>query len=435
YPELKNEMWCHRYDLRNLCDEIKFPNWPIVEHVEFLQSLLAMWREELTRKPMDLSEEEACKILEISIEEVSRDDTPRKANSGCNDEPLSISKQIEYIDEEKLKRQYRKLAMKFHPDKNPEGREKFMAVPRAYECLQVAIQGCESSSLNGEELVRAGGIPLLSTLLSRCMCVVQPTTLASEPSATIVANILQSFSVLSTFESARVEMLELAGLIDDIIHSTELELVPTAVATALQAISHISVSFEFQNTLLKAGAMWYLIPLLLNYDSTAEEPDKKDALGVGISVQIAKNSHAVLAARALSRLSGLCNSEDGIPYNASAVDALKALLTPKLASKLKDEQPLDLLSTLNSNLETPEIIWNSSTRAELLKFVDEQRSILCHDGLFDLKNSCSFIYETLSKELYIGNVYLRVYNDQPDFEISEPEELCIALVDFISCLV
>ncbi|KAL2235529.1 UNVERIFIED_CONTAM: DnaJ subfamily C GRV2, partial [Sesamum indicum] len=52
---------------------------------------------------------------------------------------------------------------------------------------------CESSSLNGEELERDGGIPLLATLLSCCMCVVQPTTPATEPSANIVANIMQSF--------------------------------------------------------------------------------------------------------------------------------------------------------------------------------------------------------------------------------------------------
>ncbi|XAR53304.1 hypothetical protein NMG60_11021807 [Bertholletia excelsa] len=78
YPELRDEMWCHRYYLRNLCDEIRFPNWPIVEHVEFLQSLLVMWREELTRRPMDLSEEEACKILEISLDDVSKDDANKK---------------------------------------------------------------------------------------------------------------------------------------------------------------------------------------------------------------------------------------------------------------------------------------------------------------------------------------------------------------------
>ncbi|XP_073044078.1 dnaJ homolog subfamily C GRV2-like isoform X2 [Primulina eburnea] len=501
YPELKDEMWCHRYYLRNLCDEIRFPNWPIVEHVEFLQSLLVMWREELTRRPMDLSEEEACKILEISIEDVSRDDAPKNQSLELDEIP-NLLKQIEYIDEEKLKRQYRKLAMKYHPDKNPEGREKFLAVQKAYECLQVTMQGlqgpqtwrlllllkgqcilyrrygdllmpfkyagypmllnaitvdsndnnflssdrapllvaaselvwltCASSSLNGEELVRDGGIPLLGTLLSRCMCVVQPTTPAYEPSTTIVANIMRTLSVLSQFESARTEMLEFSGLVEDIVHCTELELVAAAVDAALQTVARVSVSSEFQDALLKGGVLWYLIPLLLQYDSTAEESDKTDAPGVGTSVQIAKNSHAVQACYALSRLSGLETSETPTPYNQAASDALRALLTPKLSSMLKDKSPKDLLATLNSNLESPEIIWNSSTRAELLTFVEEQRALHGPDGSYDLKDSHSFVYEALSKELYVGNVYLRVYNDQPDFEITEPEIFCLALVDFIS---
>lgn len=82
-----------------------------------------------------------------------------------------------------------------------------------------------------------------------------------------------------------------------------------------------------------------------------------------------------------------------------------------------------------------QIIWNSSTRAELLKFVDQQRANQGPDGSYDLKNSHAFVYNALSKELYVGNVYLRVYNDQPDFKISEPEAFCVALLDFISCLV
>lgn len=37
YPELSQEIWCHRYYLRNLCDETRFSNWPIVDHVPLLQ--------------------------------------------------------------------------------------------------------------------------------------------------------------------------------------------------------------------------------------------------------------------------------------------------------------------------------------------------------------------------------------------------------------
>lgn len=104
--------------------------------------------------------------------------------------------------------------------------------------------------------MRDGGIPLLATLLSRCMCVVQPTTPANEPSATIIANIMQTFSVITQFQSARTEMLQFSGLVEDIVHCTELELVPTAVDAALQTIAHVSISSGFQTALLKAGVLW-----------------------------------------------------------------------------------------------------------------------------------------------------------------------------------
>lgn len=80
-----------------------------------------------------------------------------------------------------------------------------------------------------------------------------------------------------------------------------------------------------------------------------------EAHGVGASVQIAKNMHAVHSTRALSRVCGL--SEDGFstPYNHSAASALRSLLTPKLANMLKNQVPKDLLTNLNANLESPEV--------------------------------------------------------------------------------
>ena len=101
------------------------------------------------------------------------------------------------------------------------------------------------------------------------------------------------------------------------------------------------------------------MPLLLQYDSTAEENDLNGAHGVGARVQIAKNLHAVRATQALSRLCGLCSDEISTPYNDSAATALRALLTPKLANMLKDQAPKDLLSNLNSNLESPEVSFSN----------------------------------------------------------------------------
>lgn len=42
YPELEAELWCHRYYLRNLCDTAHFPDWPIADHVPFLQARLPL---------------------------------------------------------------------------------------------------------------------------------------------------------------------------------------------------------------------------------------------------------------------------------------------------------------------------------------------------------------------------------------------------------
>jgi hypothetical protein len=105
-------------------------------------------------------------------------------------------------------------------------------------------------------------------------------------------------------------------------------------------------------------------------------------------VQIAKNLHAVHAAQALSKLCGLGGDGISSPSNLPAFNTLRALLTPRLADMLRNYPPKDLLSNLNSNLESPEvlcfvfnnIILNAQPKQPLAKTAGKgcvQRSQVC----------------------------------------------------------
>jgi DnaJ family protein C protein 13 len=85
------------------------------------QALMEQWRAELARKPLAMSEAEACAALGISHD---------AAAGGV-------------VAEEDMRRAYRSLARKYHPDKNPspEARAKFLAVQKAYERLQAGAAG------------------------------------------------------------------------------------------------------------------------------------------------------------------------------------------------------------------------------------------------------------------------------------------------------
>lgn len=74
-------------------------------------------------------------------------------------------------------------------------------------------------------------------------------------------------------------------------------------------------------------------------------------------------------------------------------------------------------------------------RAELLNFVENQRMSQLADGTYDMQAVQDFKYKALTSELHVGDVYLRVYNEQPDSEIANGQQLCEALVDYISNVV
>ena len=106
YPQLENELFCSIYYLKHLTNESRFGNWSIKEPVKLLKDCLMAWKFEVEKKPPSMSREDAYGILGLKRE-------------GPEMPPL---------DEHKVRKAYFKLAQKYHPDRNPEGREMFEQV-------------------------------------------------------------------------------------------------------------------------------------------------------------------------------------------------------------------------------------------------------------------------------------------------------------------
>jgi hypothetical protein len=91
YKRLEKEIFCHNYYLHNLCDEDRFPDWPIAEPVELFRACLERFKQQVDRDETaeETALEEARKTLDL------------KAGDGSKE----------------LRKAYRGLARKYHPDK------------------------------------------------------------------------------------------------------------------------------------------------------------------------------------------------------------------------------------------------------------------------------------------------------------------------------
>ncbi|GET90826.1 endosomal trafficking protein RME-8, putative [Leishmania tarentolae] len=136
YESLQKELFCSQYYLRHFCDELRFPNWPVRDTVRFLTDVLQRWREELNKQPSSLTREKCYEILELQPQSSKQD----------------------------MRKAYYQLAARYHPDKNPNGREEFEQIQRAYECLAAdSVESSEPSPYNISLLLKAQTI-----LYKRC---------------------------------------------------------------------------------------------------------------------------------------------------------------------------------------------------------------------------------------------------------------------------
>ena len=63
YSRLEKELYIHEYYLRNLCDEVRYPNYTINEPLLLLREVIQRWRKETSVTVEDLSISDAKKFL------------------------------------------------------------------------------------------------------------------------------------------------------------------------------------------------------------------------------------------------------------------------------------------------------------------------------------------------------------------------------------
>ncbi|OCT75945.1 dnaJ homolog subfamily C member 13 isoform X1 [Xenopus laevis] len=474
YPQLENELFCNIYYLKHFCDTLKFPDWPIKDPVKLLKDTLEAWKKEVEKKPPTMSIDDAYEVLGLS------------RGQGQH-------------DESKIRKAYFRLAQKYHPDKNPEGREMFEKVNKAYEFLctkstkivdgpdpeniililktqsilfnrhkedlqpykyagypmlirtitmetsdeqlfskvsllpaatELAYHTVNCSALNAEELRRENGIEVLQDAFSRCVSVLTASSKPDDMPVQVCGHVCKCYSVAAQFETCREKITEMPNIIKDLCRVLFYgKRVQRLAAMAVECISSFAVDYWLQTHLLQAGVLWHLLTYPFNYDFTLEESGIQK--NEDTNQQEVANSLAKLSLLALSRLGGYLSGDQETPENPVLRKSLAGMLTPYIARKLTVSSPTEILKMLNSNTESPYLLWNNGTRAELLEFLESQQESMVRRGDCDISYGADFVYSEHSKELIVGEIFVRIYNEQPTFQLELPKAFAACLLDYI----
>ncbi|XP_012235865.1 dnaJ homolog subfamily C member 13 isoform X2 [Linepithema humile] len=474
YPQLENELFCQIFYLRHLCDTVKFPQWPISEPVQLMKDVLDAWKKEVEKKPPLMTVDEAYKQLGLPT---------GKQHDGAI-----------------VRKSFYKLAQMYHPDKNPDGRDKFEAVSQAYEFLcsrscwsttgpnpdnivlilrtqsilfhryteglepykyagypqliktikletdderlfsksapllaaasELAYHTVHCSALNAEELRREGGLDVLLEAYTRCVSVLSKSSKPTDVAVQVCMHITRCFAVAGSFRGCRDKIIELPQLVKDLCRILHFKHLTKLCAVATECISSLATDSILQMQLLKSGALWDLLHFMFNYDYTLEEGGVER--NQDENRQEVANNLAKLAVRACARLGGYTKGDNETPVNPVTVAALESLLTPYLARQLVKDKPEEILKILNSNCSNPYLIWDNGTRAELNEYLEMKRQDRLNNSDNFEHDFSDFKYTAHADELVIGEIFVKVYNEQPVYPIENPKSFTINLLEFLS---
>ena len=98
-----------------------------------------------------------------------------------------------------------------------------------------------------------------------------------------------------------------------------------------------------------------------------------------------------------------------------------------LSALLAQEDPTELLTILKTRKEVPRLIWTNEMRDQLLEFVNNRIHDQGETGNTHLEMASDFIFDAIKDELIVGDVYVRVYNNQNPKNFERADEFCEAV--------
>ncbi|XP_065200940.1 dnaJ homolog subfamily C member 13 isoform X2 [Planococcus citri] len=472
YPQLQAELFCNIYYLRHLCDVTRFPDWPITEPVKLLRDVLEAWREEVEKKPPTMSVDDAYEALGLARGQCHEEHIIRKAyyklaqiyhpdkNPKGKDKFMVANNAYDFLCSRCswvvdgpnpnnivliLKTQsilFHRYSAELQPYKYAGYKQliKTIRLETSDEQLfsksamlltaatELAYHTVKCSALNAEELNREYGFISLMEAYSRCVSVLSRSSKVTDMAVMVCSHCTRCFSVAAQFSACRETFVSMPQLIPDLVRILRFRNLTKLCCDVVECIISFSREGILQQRLIEEGCIWYLLSFLFKYDYTLEEcgvERSEDA-----NTQEVLNKLAKLSVNACAALGGYLDKEITTPVNEIAQKIFNQLLTPYMSNLLGNDDPHQLLKILTSNCETPYLIWNNSTRAELNDFLDHKRKEQRNLKAENLQN-IEINFSSHTNELIIGNVFIRIYNSQPGFVIENPKGFLHDLMEFI----
>jgi len=474
YPQLEDELFCNIYYLRHLCNETKFPEWQIKNPVPFLKDVLIMWKKEVEKKGSKMSYEDAYYTLGLNKDDAPFNENqirkayfkmakkyhPDKNPDGqemfdeCHKaqalllSSLKENKVTDGPDPQNILLILKTQSILFRRYKEELEPFKYAGYPALIKTItsenvddslfkkdepllvcatELAYHTVNCSALNAKELTRENGIEVLQTSYSRCVSMLGTMSQCDDVQVQVCTHVSRCYTVAAAFEECREKFMQDRTVVRDLCRILNYSHLPHLCSVAVECVSAFAMDVALQSVLYQQGVMWHLLIYLFNYDFTLEEGGVRKS--EESNQQEVANRLARLSVNAIACMGGFLH-KDG-DKNEMMMKTLNALITPYLTKQLIAGCYAEVLKILNSNTQTPYLMWDNATRMELMEYLKDQQKQSVTTGRCDEDYGANFVYSLHQKELIVGDIFVRIYNEQPTYPIEEPTKFAQALLDYL----